>query len=206
MFGGHIKVVGIGSVELPTKISPTMTGPNVHGILRLRNVLHIPDIFCNIIGHCGLDNYEVTTRYSSGASGYITSNCDGRPIAYFKPKNGKVIFWEVRLSGPPVGPKVGPSPFDPNSGYSIQALWPDSERHKFAASQEAFAALHASRQSQSTLAGPLTPAEKAWLKANWGNEFKFLRAHGLKIHDDDDREYGRRILRATMSDGDEDMT
>lgn len=41
-------------------------------------------------------------------------------------------------------------------------------------------------------------ADKAWLKANYGNEFKFLRAYGLKIFKEDDRQEGERIVRSMM--------
>jgi hypothetical protein len=200
MFGNTIEVVGIGTVELPTKISPTKTGPSSHGILRLEKVLHAPSILCNIIGNPILDDYEVLTSFSkspSGTAGSITNLSDGRPVAYFKPMIRGVRFWEVRLSGPPVGPKVGPSPFDSSVAYVLHALWPDSERQRFAA-------LQASRQTRATASGPLTSAEKAWLKTYYGNEFKFLRDHGLSIFKDEDREEGRTILRAIMSNDDDE--
>jgi hypothetical protein len=53
---------------------------------------------------------------------------------------------------------------------------------------------------ESTPAGvdapPYTAAEKKWLNVHWGGEFKFLQAYQLSIHDEDDREEGRRIARA----------
>jgi len=45
-------------------------------------------------------------------------------------------------------------------------------------------------------APPYTTAEKKWLSTHWGGEFKFLQAYQLSIHDEDDREEGRRIVRA----------
>lgn len=45
-----------------------------------------------------------------------------------------------------------------------------------------------------------TPAEKAWLKRNWGNEFKFLRAYGLKIQRRQDKVEGRQLVRGFMED------
>jgi hypothetical protein len=198
--GNRVEVLGIGTVNLPTKISPTQTGPSSHGILRLKKVLHAPRSFCNIIGQPIVDDYKVTTSSGSlSSSGSITNLTDGRSVAYFKAMSS-ASFWEVRLSGPPVGPKVGPSPFSPSGLYVIHAFWPNSERQRFAA-------LQASRQTQATASGPLTPAEKAWVKRHYGNEFKFLRAYGLSIFKDEDREEGRIILRAMMSnDGDEPAT
>lgn len=46
--------------------------------------------------------------------------------------------------------------------------------------------------------GGYTGTEKQWLKKNWGSEFKFLQAYGLKIYNDEDREEGRAIVRAFM--------
>ncbi|KAK6345765.1 hypothetical protein TWF718_007672 [Orbilia javanica] len=43
---------------------------------------------------------------------------------------------------------------------------------------------------------PYRTGEKAWLKKHYGGEFHFLLSYGLKIHDEKDREEGRRILRA----------
>ena len=198
MLGNSAEVVGIGTVDLITKTSPTKTGPSSHSVLRLKNVLHAPSMICNIIGHPILDDYKVETSFSDNPSdprGFITNLSDGRSVAYFKPQIQGVRFFEVRLSGPPVGPKVGPSPFDSSTVYMIHAFWPDSERQRFAA-------LQASRQTQTTASGPLTRAEKAWLKTHYGNEFKFLRVYGLSIYKDEDREEGRTILRAMMSNDD----
>ncbi|KAH7114850.1 hypothetical protein EDB81DRAFT_295166 [Dactylonectria macrodidyma] len=189
-------VVGIGTVNLPTKISPNKTGPRSHGTLRLKNVLHAPGIICNIIGRPILNDYNVVTR---GTSGTITNLSDSRPVAYFKPETEGVRLFEVRLSGPPVGPKVGPSPFDPSTTYFIRASWPDSERERFAALQAS-----RSRQSRAAANVPLAPSEKAWLKKHFESEFKFLQVHGLSIYKEEDREEGRTILRAIMSNGEDE--
>ncbi|GAB1206467.1 hypothetical protein APSETT445_005156 [Aspergillus pseudonomiae] len=197
MLGDSIEVVGIGTVDLPTKTSPKKTGPSSHGVVRLKNVLHAPRLICNIIRNPILKDYNVLTWFSDTTSGSITRHSDGRTVAYFKPMTGNVMFWEVRLSGPPVGPKVGPSPFNPSDDYMIHAFWPHSERRRFAA-------LQASHQTQTKVSEPLIQNEKAWLKKHHGSEFKFLRDHGLSTYEDEDREEGRAILRALMSDDDDD--
>lgn len=46
---------------------------------------------------------------------------------------------------------------------------------------------------------PLTSEETAWLNKHYGGEFHFLNSYGLRITSDDDREEGRRIMRALMS-------
>ncbi|TKA66867.1 hypothetical protein B0A55_08311 [Friedmanniomyces simplex] len=58
--------------------------------------------------------------------------------------------------------------------------------------------MHRSPQAPRTL-GRLTETEKCWLKDNYGGEWKFLMACGLNMHKDEDREEGRGIMRALMS-------
>jgi hypothetical protein len=45
---------------------------------------------------------------------------------------------------------------------------------------------------------PTLQPKKNWLNVHWGGEFKFLQAYHLSIYDEDDREEGRRIVRAFM--------
>ena len=45
-----------------------------------------------------------------------------------------------------------------------------------------------------------TPAEKAWLKENWKDEFHFLASHGLSIYKDEDRQEGKAILKGLMDE------
>ncbi|KAF4984518.1 hypothetical protein FZEAL_314 [Fusarium zealandicum] len=187
----HTPVIGIGTVELPVKRSPRATGPRSHGILRLRNVLHIPTSICNIIGSPIEDEYYIITCPSTqDIMGTIRDKQD-RVAAYFKPGDK---FFEVRLSGPPVGPRVGPTPFDPSRMYMINVRWPDSEREKWKAS-------HAGKGPQL-----LSTEEKQWLKRHWGSEFKFLASYGLSIYKEDDREEGRATLRAIIAASDKDYT
>ncbi|CAG7558039.1 unnamed protein product [Fusarium equiseti] len=187
-------VVGIGTVELPVKRSPTATGPRSHGILRLRNVLHVPTLICNIIGSPILDEYTIHTDFNDKDTKGTIKDKHGRNAAYF---DSRLKLFQVRLSGPPVGPRVGPAPLEVSKLYVINVLWADDEREKW---EE----LRASKALQQAEAGPLTTEEKQWLKNHWGNEFKFLMSHGLNINKEDDREEGRSILRAIMADSDDD--
>ncbi|KAL6402748.1 hypothetical protein AUP68_14084 [Ilyonectria robusta] len=195
MGGIQTPVVGIGTVELPVKRSPRATGPRSHGILRLRNVLHVPTSICNVIGSPILDEYDIHTGSSMQNTQGTIMDKQGRTVAYFDP-HGK--FFQVRLSGPPVGPRVGPTPFDPSAMYWINVRWADSEREKWEASR----ACQALRPAE---VGPLSTEEKQWLKKHWGGEFRFLASHGLNINKEEDREEGRIILRAILagSDGDD---
>jgi hypothetical protein len=47
---------------------------------------------------------------------------------------------------------------------------------------------------------PYTAAEKQWLKARYGNEFRFLRRYQLSLCRKKEREEGRRILRALINE------
>ncbi|KAF4472551.1 hypothetical protein FALBO_552 [Fusarium albosuccineum] len=123
----------------------------------------------------------------------IKKEADGRSVAFFKPLTEWNRLFEVRLSGPPVGPKVGPSPIDSSKTYLIRSLWPQNERDRVAA-------LRASGQSGVATNESLTPSEKEWLKTHYGGEFKFLQTMGLNIYKDEHREEGRSILRVLMPD------
>ena len=56
------------------------------------------------------------------------------------------------------------------------------------------------RKASEYLFSPYTPAERTWLVNKFGNEFKFLREHGLRIYHDDEREEGRALARTLMRD------
>nr|CEG04027.1 unnamed protein product [Fusarium acuminatum CS5907] len=187
--GSELKVIGIGTVALLTKASPNRTGPRSHGTLRLTNVLYVPSAICNIIGQPVVDRYNIITR---GIEGTITDLSDGHSVAYFKRQMEAAKNFEIRLSGPPIGPKVGPSPFNPSMMYCIRASWPDSER-------ERLAALQASRQPAAGANLDLAPSEKTWLKEHFQSEFQFLQLYGLSVFKEEDRKEGRTILRTIMA-------
>ncbi|KAK3291703.1 uncharacterized protein B0H64DRAFT_445735 [Chaetomium fimeti] len=210
--------LGVGDVRLPVKLFPKRSGPSAHGTLHLRNVLHAPNYICNVIGSPDTGDYSQIVLGGLGDNGKdaaITAE-NGRRLGYFV----KGRRWVLLLSGPPVGPVVGPSKLDPDGYYMINAQWPASERQRWALAQGSQSGLghntnHGVSDSgegndESEAAQPelYTEAEKSWLKREWGGEFKFLTAHGLSIYKDEDREEGRRIARAMMGvdeDGDINM-
>ncbi|KAH7114157.1 hypothetical protein B0J13DRAFT_681628 [Dactylonectria estremocensis] len=154
--------------------------------MTLRNVLHIPTGICNVIGSPILDQYDIHTGSSVQNTKGTIIDKQGRTVAYFDPHDK---FFQVRFSGPPVGPRVGPMPFDPSAMYWMNVRWADGEREKW----------EASRAGQD-----LQPAEEMqWLKKHWGSEFRFLASDGLNINKEEDREEGRSILRAILA-GSED--
>lgn len=56
---GGSPVIGIGTVELPTKSHPNKRGSAAHSTLRLENVLHVPSAVCNVVGGPIFDDHDV---------------------------------------------------------------------------------------------------------------------------------------------------
>jgi len=189
--GNALRVVGIGTVELPVKRSPRATGLGAHGILRLQNVLHIPTLICNVIGRPIDKEYLVCLAPVSPNHQGTISDKQGTKLAYF---DSRAKLCEVRLNSPPIGPRVGTTPFDPSKAYFISLLWPDSEREKW----KTWQAWQASRS------GPLSDKEKKWLKKHYEGEYYFLRSQGLSMCKIEEREEGRTILRTRMVEESDD--
>jgi hypothetical protein len=154
----------------------------------------VPSVLCNIIGNPILEQYEITTAFGGKASLGSIKDREGRSVAYF---DARRPLFQVRLRGPPVGPRV----IQDGGFYVINVHWPDSERQKWEAHQ-ASVILHPRPG--------YTQEEKEWLREKYRGEFHFLRDFGLSIYNDDDREQGRVILRSLMQEEkeeeeDEDM-
>ncbi|KAL9109157.1 MAG: hypothetical protein Q9227_006082 [Pyrenula ochraceoflavens] len=177
-------VEGIGIVELPVKRKPRGSGPDAHAVLRLVDVLHVPSALCNVLGGPILDDYDVHMGRSEGSLGSIIEP-NGRKLAYFDPSCNLFV---IKLSGPPIGPQLGPSLFQNGGSHYINVNWEDSERQRWTAH----------RKKMASSRDEYTPEEKAWLKKHYNGEFHFLQSFGLKIYEDEDREEGRRILRGLM--------
>ncbi|KAM0670451.1 hypothetical protein ACQRIU_000846 [Beauveria bassiana] len=175
-------VIGIGTVRLPVKISPD-PGNREHGFITLRNVLHAPDSLCNMIGLPFHRDYDLTIRPCLPVNEFRLP--DGTPAGFFKNEE----FSQLRLSGPPIGPHVGPSPFQPGCEYWLRGDWPDAERDKWLLP----------KKRQDLLDRP-SAEERRWLKKHYGNEYKFLAAHGLRIRDERDRQEGLESMRDFMRD------
>ncbi|KAL7919805.1 hypothetical protein ACQKWADRAFT_322763 [Trichoderma austrokoningii] len=170
----ELSIAGVGTVNLPVKRSPNFTGPRAHHILRLTDVLYMPQ----------------SSQFKDAS---------GKPIAYFSPRNKLTCF---KLSGPPIGPRLGPSKLKSNTVYLFIIQWPDSERARWKAHSEQIKT--DAEQRQWIGEQPYTVEEKQWLKKHYEGEFKFLMAHGLKIHDEEDRAEGRAIMRMLAKNHDEE--
>ena len=182
--------MGIGDVELRVK-KPNRNARPSYSIIWLKDVLHCPSALCNQVSIPSLiDSYNFSLRAEGGE---ISRN--NVPIGVID----KPLLWKLRLSGQP----PNQTSLDKDGLYALSFLWSDEERARW--EQVKAADLESTRSSP---VPPYTDEEKEWLKENWGGEFRFLRAHLLKIHDEEDRAEGRRIVRAMMHDsgpdGDDD--
>ncbi|RYP93263.1 hypothetical protein DL770_000638 [Monosporascus sp. CRB-9-2] len=190
---GSVKVLGVGTVELPVHREPGRTsGPDAHGILRLTNVLHIPSAICNIIGSPILRDDDCLIGVGElPQSRCFIADSQGRKLAFFEKDRPLFI---VKPSDPPVGPVVGPRKIQSEGSYMIHCFWPDSERRRFEEYRESLAR----QQQQRAGVERYSEAEKQWIKEHYGSEFRFLLQHCLSIYKEEDLDEGRDIVKALM--------
>ncbi|KAH6644237.1 hypothetical protein C7974DRAFT_325674 [Boeremia exigua] len=198
---GQFPVLGVGTVEIPTKRSPKRAGVASHDSLHLKEVLHVPDFICNVIGAPILsDGYNVIL---SGRSGTI-KDAKGRNAAFFDPNRP---LYTIKLRTHPDGPKLGSYALRKDTMYVLSCEWDAAQQRRWIEFNNRGAeAAHAAGTEP-----PYTAVEKAFLKAHWRDEYHFLLPHGLHIHKEEDRAEGRAILRSLMeaeetydSDGDDE--
>ncbi|RMZ90157.1 hypothetical protein DV736_g2624, partial [Chaetothyriales sp. CBS 134916] len=216
-----IPVAGVGVVVLPVKRRPNRTGSDAHGQLLLHSILHCPSILCNIIGKTPQfqANYVIDFRWGqTGKSKGTIQDHHGRFVAYFAPN--KRLF-QVQLSGPPVGPAVGPSVLEGDEPLLLNVKWSEGEQARWETYKQNCSGPLAIMQTNNGTAKdqpeqsriqqqpkisnihqqsspPYTADEKQWITTYYGNEYRFLLVHGLSIYKDEDREEGREIVRALM--------
>jgi hypothetical protein len=179
----RVNVVGIGTVELNVKLHPQKRAGQINSrIITLHDVLYAPSAICNIIGGLTLTEYAVQIQFSRG--GFLTDQ-DGNRAGLIE--MGKLP--RLRLHS-----QRGTSSLD-GDAYMINAEWSATERARWEAQKGPPVPRYKGEE-------PYTTEEKAWLKANYGGEFKFLRTLGLSIYKEDDREEGRSIARSFMADDD----
>lgn len=191
----EIPVSGVGVVNLPVKRSPNFKGPDAHHVLRLIDVLYVPSSVCNIVGSPILDLVASTSFGATENSNGSMNDASGKPVAYFSPNSERFC---LRLSGPPVGPRLGRSNFKPDTAYLLRITWPASERARWQAHGQQTKADTEKRQWAGEQ--PYTSEEKEWLKKHYEGEFKFLMVHQLSIYNEEDRAEGRAIMRALARD------
>jgi hypothetical protein len=193
LFGNkHVPVLGIGSVEIPTKRSPNTSGVSSHGSLLLHEVLHVPDFLCNVIGQPLMltDGCNATLGSSGTKSAGTIKDDQGKNVAYFDPKSP---LFAIKVRCPPNGPTLGPHAFKKDVTYVLGCRWDDAEKRKWVEFNARNGLLTSGQNTAS-----YTAEETAFLKKTYGSEYHFLMQHGLQIYKEEDREEGRAILRAVM--------
>jgi hypothetical protein len=187
------EVHGIGTVVLPTRTHRQGKSHKPSGELTLHHVLHAPGNIVNIFAACKEPDISININFGGDVVSPIT-----------KPGSTKVIGLLVRSRLFKLwlkGQSQNQSSLDPEELHYIHASWPQSETKKF---NDHLAALKKQQASEADDAPPLTQEEKQYLKEHYGGEYKFLRLYQLSIYKEEDREEGRRILRAFMSESEDE--
>jgi hypothetical protein len=195
-----LQVSGVGTVEIPTQPSPDRCGAASHYSLHLKEVLHVPDLLCNILGDLNGDGYDVSLgNYHEPATRGAIRDRQGRTVAYFDPTR-PLYSVEVRGSGLLRGRRLGPPALEWGVPYFLNCRWDPTEQQRW----QDFKAWETHSMSAPLFVSdgrqPYTAAEKTWLKKWRISEFEFLRMYGLKMHDDEDRAEGRALVRGFMQD------
>ncbi|KAL6691286.1 hypothetical protein J3F84DRAFT_352637 [Trichoderma pleuroticola] len=203
VFGsGDVAVEGVGIVNLPVKRDPNQRGPQAHHVLRLTNVLYTPGSGFNILGSPLVELAPRISRNPTRKKKGSLADQDGNRVAFFSP-NAPLLC--LRLSGPPVGPRLAPTKLEPNGAYALMVTWPDSERARWNARGQQDET--ETKSPQWAGEQPYAAEEKAWLKKHCQGGYKLLILYGLSIYGEEERAEGRAIVRAMMSaDKDDDET
>lgn len=168
-----------------------------------------PEYLCNVVSMCIEEDYDVRlfSNTEDGTSGTIRDR-DGRQVAHFKPRSENQNIWQVRLSGPPVGPKIGPNIFHRNSNDVIilGVRWSEEEKDRAAEveKQKRDDEVEAERRALWEQAmrdaayepdPPLTENERAWIKTFYDSEWNFHQVFGFNPFDEDDLRSARTLVR-----------
>jgi hypothetical protein len=181
------EIHGIGTVFLPTRTHRQGRSHKPSGELTLHRVLHAPGHTVNIFAACVEPDISISINFGGDVVSSIT-----------EPGSNKVIGLLVRLTLTKLwlkGQSQNQSSLDPDRHYYIHASWPQSEIQKF---NNHLAALKKQQAIEADDAPPLTQEEKQYLEEHYGGEYRFLRLYQLSIYKEEDRQEGRRILRAFM--------
>lgn len=182
-------VHGIGTVVLPTRTYLEGKPEKPCGQITLRHVLHAPQSTVNIFAAGLVENVNISVSFNSNAPDPITTPGSNTVVGYIVRTKLLRLWLE--------GQSQNQSSLSPDMEYYIHVSWPRSEIVKF---NDHIAELKKQHADKLDDAPPLTKDEKDYLKKHYGGEFRFLRMYELSIYKEEDREEGRRILRAFMSE------
>ena len=184
----RLEVAGIGTVQLNVKLYKRNRARQANSrIITLHNVLYAPSYVCNIFGQPSSSDYGFQLEFSQNGGTVIDQNGNRAGLIEI------TRLPHLRLHGR----RGGWTSLDAGTVYIINAWWPDTERARWNAHQ-------ARQQSVPVIPyngdAPYSTEEKAWLKKNYGGEYKFLRSLGLSIYNEEDRTDGRSIVRSWMTE------
>ncbi|KAM0251866.1 hypothetical protein ACHAQJ_007979 [Trichoderma viride] len=188
-------VDGVGTVDLPVKRDPNLSGEQSHHILRLTNVLYTPTSVCNVVGQPIFElAAQVSFKPTAKSAGTVIA-ANGKPLAYFDLTKVQNQLYCLKLSDPPVGPRLGLSKLQRNRHYIVRIVWSGIERERWENPGHGRVAQKATKQEPWAGENPYTADEKAWLVEHYGGEAEFLEACELRISSAEDRAEGRVIMR-----------
>lgn len=173
--GEELTAIGVGTVAITIK---WLDGERTEFILR--NVLHSLDVAWNIIGHPIIEDYYIDPIELPYHIWKVTDK--GSPIARFRRWGNNAVLSFTKL---PRGTIPGPDV--PPTEKILAVYWPEIERDRFAE-------LHRGHVDC------MFDSERAWLKENWGDEFRFLREHQLNMYNEDERREGTFIMKMAMAE------
>lgn len=183
----RLEVAGIGTVQLNVKLYKRNRARQANSrIITLHDVLYAPSAVCNIFGQPSSSDYGFQLDFSQNSGTVIDQ--DGNRAGLIEITKSP----HLRLHGR----RGGWSSLDADKKYMINAWWPDTERARWNAYQARQQSVPAIPYDGDT---PYSTEEKAWLKKNYGGEYKFLRSLGLSIYNEEDRTEGRSIVRSWMT-------
>lgn len=190
-----VEVHGIGTVVLPTRTYLEGKAHKPSGEITLHTVLYAPTVPVNILATIPL---ELTQNFNFQFNGRVAT-----PIT--KGNSNKVLGLVVRSTLFRLwlkGQSHNQSSLKPNGFYYFHASWPSSEVARF---NKHVTDVNHKRAGGVSQVPPLTDEERQFMKKHYGNEFQFLMTQGLHMHKEEDREDGRRILRAFMAESEDEV-
>jgi hypothetical protein len=188
-----LTVHGIGTVEIPIKRGARSGSAN-HGVLRLENVLHVPDAVCNVLGRQITESYSVDMGPTSLMTplGCRLLDPNGRRAGFFVKAFGRTI---LKLSGSSTARETGGFVWAKpakemrdaleDQAESLVLLWPQTEKEKWERAKDFLM--------------DYTDEERTYMATHFVDEDKFLQEHSLSIHDQEDKENGRYVFRLWMA-------
>ena len=192
MGGSSLPVLGIGTVSLPLKRFGNRPGSKE---LLSHNVLHAPDLICNVV-YAAMLMKDCTCTFDGVLEGILEGNSTGEALGILECP----CFPKLRLKGQ--APDC--TSLNNRSISSVSVFWPAQEqaRRKTILAQ-------AMNVSSLNCAGnrrdvPYMDEERQWLKIHYGGDFHFLQVHALKIFEDKDRAEVGCIAKFLMLDDDEE--